>query len=566
MSYHKFLWHEQSIFRHLHLLLLFLCPPMHTLTELAYVHLHSELYNSSLLLGEFLLNHRIDLPYSYYILAKSLSSLGYHGKLQEFLDDYPDILQYRDIYLIYLRRGTSVPDLKDLYGSVSQSCISVPAPSDSLQVPRDITATFCIDALQLLFTALNKGEKLRKKLLIASFKKDPFLLEPLLLLLNESLCTLQEALDLTSSIEAGPAHKFARTRLKDYKIFIKSLLSPNSPGVVMSPFRVYLQSIVYSRAEAYNELFKLAVGALKSFPEDGVPYFLLGMYYLLKGRYKEARSPLLKAIKKNPKFGMPYLYAGVMYAQRAEIEKVISMLSIAFSIMDKSVLPSYYLAYNYQRMNNYGKAKFFYKHAISLMEGPCNDSANTDLFRLSGSIRSNLFPKRARIVFNDDSASNIGFEIPLVSSLSISQLQGKLFVLNSYIYCLLYNEEYDEANSLIQQYSINNLLKVYALLFTGNIEEAKNALEVSDESNKKTGMYYATRGYMSHLMADFEAAQVDYEKAAQKGYISTIEELLALVEANMRGEKTNRAFDYVNSLFDLLEYNGRNVELIKVFE
>lgn len=534
--------------------------PMHSLTALAYMHLHGELYNSSLLISEYLLNHGVDPSDAYYIAAKSFFSLGHSGKLMEMCRAIPEILNDKRIYLLYLRQGGSKDELANIRSQASEM-----VPTEYLSKPDcnkceimnysdNNLHNFDHTALSLLFSALNETNHLRKRLLILSFIKDPCLIEPLVCLFQESLFTFHDFFDfIDNNSEWRLSYNSAKINnmlVDDYKLFIQSLFSVSTESLVISPLKTYLRTVQYLKTNiSGSELFRYSIGLLEELPNSAFSSLSLGIYYLMRGRLKEAKKPLYRAIKLDSNLGIGYLFTGLMHSQRREVERAINMLSTALNIMDGSVLPPYYLAFEYQKINNYSKAKYFYKKALKIIEEKRE--------------RENKIEKQNETIGSKRS-KRIGEENKEVNEKDEEYRFN--YILCSYVYCLLYNEEYDEALGMIQKYKIRNLLKVYALLFTGNIEGARESLEICEESYRKCGMYYATKGYLAHLIGEFEMAQADYEKATYERYTSTVEELLALVAVNMTGVETNRAFDYVNSLFDLLEYNQSSLELAKACE
>ncbi|KAM0680056.1 hypothetical protein GINT2_001746 [Glugoides intestinalis] len=463
--------------------------------EFAFMLLQNEMYWSALLLGEYILEEK--QPAGYYLVIKALYHLNFMKKLQSIVENNPELLKYQEIKLLYIKSGKETEE---------NATLRIILPEHDMLNP---------ESVELLFSAFSKKETHRKRAFMSSFENDTRNIEGLLYLYKESLCTKIETFNLIT-----------RVPMKSVQEILYRLVSGNiKKDNIECPLQVFSMVFSFLYQKGYEEdisyLFRTCVKHIDHFSDCEFIYMGIGMYYLSKNQPKEALKSFYKAIELNKNLGTGYLFAGIAHSRLKETEYAVKLLDNAYSIMESFYVPSYCLAYEYQLMNNIPKAKHYFKRCLELMEGD-----------------------------------------QTIKELSNKQQLGKRYrktqeadfkVLYSFIYCLIYNEEYDEAMNYIKQFEVKNVLKVFCLLFSGMIEEAKNALE----DCAKDGLYYACKGFINHLVDDFENAIKNYEKSLESGANAIIENLLVLAYENQEKTRENRAFDYSNCLFESLGFRNK---------
>lgn len=239
-------------------------------------------------------------------------------------------------------------------------------------------------------------------------------------------------------------------------------------------------------------LFNLGVSMFKQYPNSEFSFAVLGLFFLLSLNFAEARRCFYKAVQINSKYGRGWLYLGIAYSGMKECESSISCLNMAHKLMIGSFKPSFYLAVEYHRMNNFERASFFYKQALKIS--------------------------------------------PAI------QVQER------YISLLIYYEYYTEALSYLaaQKDNLLGFLRVYCNLFLGKVSEAQKHLAKCPTDWR----YYATAGFIDHLMNKLDSAADNYNRALLKTHVNLIEELLGLAVENMACKQTNNVYDYATDLFD----------------
>lgn len=455
----------------------------------AQTHLDNELYNSALLISHTL---PITNPRNAYIIIKSLYYLNHFKKIQIILEKHTDLLSYKEILFYYIKSGN--PEETTLCRSIFQE------DKDKLNV-----FSFNIESLTYLYNGLCKKDSIRKKYFIESYQADPRNMEPLYFLISESLCSIDEIHMLAS-----------RT---DYYDLVRRLFNSKSQNRYYSPLVFHIQSIFLYNKNMLNDLFRLSVKAINEFPNSEFSHASLGLFYLARKRYINARNCYKKAVEINNNFGFGYLGKGIAEVFLLETGKGMTFLWKAHDIMDCLYFPAYFLAYEYEQMNNYNKAKYFYTYCIE------NILKQYELKRT-------LYGENKNVLNRHD-----------------------IKVISSVVYCFIYNENYEDGLELLHKFKINNLLNVYCYLFMDNIEKAEKAIEKCGEEV----LLHGTRGYLLHLLEDFDGAIKEYEKCIARNWTSAVESLMIMAMQNRDGRALNKAFDYSNSLFNELEYKNRSL-------
>lgn len=472
-------------------------------TSLGFMFLSHELYWSSLLVAQSTLPSP-SIP-DYFLILKSLLHLGFHKEVQKVVECSPDLLKVLEIKLLYIKSGKETP---------VQATANVHMP---------VFGTLDSTSVELFFTALSKKELLRKKQLMLSFEQDNRNIEPLIYLYKESLCSFKEMAALIS--------KIANIHLRNTMVVLMSGEIPADNIVCPLAICSLAYKILFERGVAGDcaFLFRICVRNLDLFCDCEFIYLGMGMYYLEKERYKEALNCFYKATEINKNLGPGHLLAGICHSRLKETEYAVKILNNAYSIMSSSYIPAYCLAYEYQLMNNIPKAKHYFRRSIDLMEDPL-------VIKEAPQSKKRRSMQQELCSIDGTRGSVTGYS-----------------VLCSFIYCLIYNEEYEEAMNYLELFSVKNVLRVFCLLFTGKLEEARASLEECE----KNSYYFVCKGFICHLIDDLESAIQNYEKSLEFGINTVIESLLNMAYENKENTRPNRAFDYSNCLFESFGFKKR---------
>lgn len=341
-------------------------------------------------------------------------------------------------------------------------------------------------SVELFFKGLTKEDIKRKEILLEAYECDYHNLEALLRMKGEDLISKKELVKLIEKCED-----------EHIGMVYMEILYPNfEVDFYFLPFYSPCYGLAlgkqHYRFKRSLPLFNLGVAMFKLYPNSEFSFAALGLFFLLSANYSEARRCFYRSVQINSKYGRGWLYLGIAYSGMKECESSISCLNIAHKLMIGSFKPSFYLAVEYHRMNNFERASFFYKQAL----------------KMNPSI----------------------------------QVQEK------YISLLIYYEYYTEALSYLaaQKNDLLGFLRVYCNLFLGKVSEAQKCLSKCPIDWR----YYATAGFIDHLMNKLDSAADNYNKALLKTHVNLIEELLGLAVENMTCKQSNNVYDYATDLFD----------------
>ncbi|ADM11614.1 putative cyclosome/anaphase-promoting complex protein [Encephalitozoon intestinalis ATCC 50506] len=341
-------------------------------------------------------------------------------------------------------------------------------------------------SIRLLFEGLTKEDVKKKEILLEAYRCDNNNLEALLRMKNDSLVNNKEFLMLIDECKD-------KVMKEVYMEVFYPCFEPDFHFLPFySPWHGVNLAKKYYRSGKDILLFNLGVSMVRLYPNSEHSFAALGLFFLMSLNYPEARRCFYKAAQINNEYGRGWLYLGMAYSGMKECESSITCLKIAHKAMIGSYKPSFYLAIEYHRMNNFERASFFYKHALGI-----NPSV---------------------------------------------QVQER------YISLLIYYEYYPEALSYLaaQKNNLLGLLRVYCNLFLGKVTEAQKHLSVC----KVDWRYYATAGFIDHLLNNLDSAADNYSKALLKTHVNLVEELLGLAVENMTCKQTNNVYDYATDLFD----------------
>lgn len=343
-------------------------------------------------------------------------------------------------------------------------------------------------SIELLFNGLTKEDIRRKEMLLEAYACDHHNLEALLRMRSEDLGSKREVLRLVEGCEDE------QMREVYMEIFCPGLETGLYLPSFYSPWYGLVLGKQYYRDKKSLPLFNLGVCMFRLYPSSELSFVTLGLFFLLSSNYTEARRCFYKAVQINSRYGRGWLYLGIAYSGMKECESSVSCLNMAHKLMVGSFKPSFYLAVEYHRMNNFERASFFYKQAL--------------------------------------------------------KMDPSILVQERYISLLIYYEYYTEALSYLaaQKNSLLGLLRVYCHLFLGKVSEAQKHLSACPTDWR----YYATAGFIDHLMNRLDSAADNYNKALLKTHVNLVEELLGLAVENMARKQSNNVYDYATDLFDTM--------------
>lgn len=341
-------------------------------------------------------------------------------------------------------------------------------------------------SIGLLFEAMTKEDTQRREMLLSAYRCDTHNLEALLRMKNESLISRRELVGLIDECVEEPMRK----------VYGEVFYPCFEPDLCLLPFYSPWYGLQlgkrYYKDRKDTLLFNLGVSMVKLYPSSEVSFATLGLFFLMSSNYAEARRCFYKAVQINAEYGRGWMLLGMAYSGMKECESSITCLNMAHKMMVGSYKPSFYLAVEYHRMNNFERASFFYKQALAI-----------------------------------------------TPSITVQE---------RYISLLIYYEYYPEAQSYLaaQKTGLLGLLRVYCSLFLGKVADAQKYLAVCQPDWR----YYATAGFIDHLMNKLDSAADNYSKALLKTHVNLVEELLGLAVENMACKQTNNVYDYATDLFD----------------
>lgn len=351
-------------------------------------------------------------------------------------------------------------------------------------------------SIEQFYEAITKSDVIRAKQLKEAFNLDNNNLESLFYLYKDGLIPKRELIEMVSQSNE-------RIRAICSEIFFfeeknpKNLFMVNRPCFYDMPFYnpiyIFTSSKDLFRKKKKTLLFNLSFAALKLYPNSIYTYLSLGLYFLMLEDYKEAKKCLMRGARYE-KNGFLFLYLGICYSALRECENAVSCFNISHKLLIGSWKPIYYLACEHQRMTNYDRATFYFKEGLNIERN--------------------------------------------------AKLQEK------YVSLLVFCEYYDEALSYLA--SQNNpqhyLLRVYCFLFKGKITESINYLNKCDKDWK----FYATFGYIEHLINNLDNAANMYSKSLLIKNEIIVEELMTLAIENLASKSENDVYKYCTELFENL--------------
>jgi anaphase-promoting complex subunit 6 len=453
---------------------------------------NQDLHWSSLLLANYTIESATDSEFL--CIVNSLFHLKFYKKIEELINKNSKLLKYKEIRLLFIKSGYETTE------------------TSNLSIEKGEFFEISHFSLELFFKAFSKQEMIRKKLFIDSFEADHMNIEALIFLFKESLCNIEELAVLINKIEHEGLRQIM-SELITYKEVSDSFVCPLL--LFASSSNVFFSKNCSEITSHFNAIFRSATINLEFFIDCELLYHSLGVYYLVKNRNREALKCFYKSIELNKHFGQGYLLAGIAHSRMRETETAVTVLNNSNYIIMASFIPSYCLACEYQIMNNIPVAKYHYQNSLKFFE---------------------------KFNFNDQEQIH-------KKRRAENTLKDK--TLNSYIYCLIYNEEYEEALRVLDENNINNVLRVFCYLFIGKLNEAKSALEFC----LVDGRYFACKGFIMHIVEDFETAIHAYEKSLSIKRNKVVEKLMLMAQENFVNVKENKSYDYTNCLFESLGYN-----------
>lgn len=448
-----------------------------------YVSLYnSELFNSSLLLSEYnYKKNNDDIAFKYIIL--NLYKLGFYMKILDILND--NLLDDYEIRLIYLKciHKTDTLPGKNIKCT---SNMSVNTTLDSINILN-------CESVELFLLSLTKKDILRKDLLIQAFTKDQNNLECLYNLIKEELIQKKELMKILNNCY-----------LKDtiLEIFYPKLSD------FYHPFYAFLFSKILYKSKEISKLFNISHVTYRMYKENVYSYLSLSLYFMLSQNFEEAKRFLLKCLEFDKSDGNVYLYLGICYSKLRECEKSL----ICFNISNKKMFCNwktyFYMAYEYQKMTNFDKARMYYKEGLNV---------NRCIKIQEGFV--------SLLIFCEDYKEAL-----------------------SYISSIIRSKESEKSNNIF-------LLKCYCHLFLGNINESKDSLEKCEKDYK----YFCTKGYIEHLTNNVEKACDFYNKSLLLNNSQIIEDLMS---SAIRKNRENDVYNSCTEIFEYLFFNDQDIEVL----
>ncbi|EQB62007.1 component of the 20s cyclosome anaphase-promoting complex [Vairimorpha apis BRL 01] len=474
-----------------------------------------DLNNSSLLIAEYLHKKHGSFDSLKYVIL-NLYKLNCQERILDIMEKENKCLEDIELRIIFYKcsiKNENTISCNMLNNNSISNCKSA-NNYDNLKFNADF-----YKSVEMFWKALTKSDINRRNLLIESYKIYSYNIEPLYFLILEELINDVELINL---IDLNP-----------YKEVLKEIFTVKYNSEFYHPFYIFLYSKYLYVEEDEFKLFNLSHSSYKLYKHSIFTYLSLGLYFIFKKQYKEAKKILLIWISKNTTdLFIIYLYLGICYSKLRECENSISCFNICNKKMNCTWKSYYYLAYEYLKMTNIEKSKFFYKEGlnvdnnIKIQEGYiilliyCEDYKEALLY-----LSNTEHNKTA----NNDMYKNLKIE-------------------NTYLnYAFNYTNENLNNNF--------NLLRCYCNLFLGNINESKKYLNLC----LKDYRYYCTLGYIEHLTDNIDNACDAYNKSLLLKESSVVNNL---INSAFERDKENDVYNSCTEIFEFLFINNMEIEVI----
>lgn len=511
-----------------------------------------DLHNSSLLIAEHLHKKHYSPDTLKYIIL-NLFKLDCKDKILDIIEQNSSCLDDFEIRIIYYkclikRDSKNIGSMKNVdfdkndrienenYAHLYDNSIA------NINIPINFGTMDYKKSIEIFWKSLTKNDTTRRDFLIKSYKTCLYNIEPLFYLILEELVNTT---DITNLINLNP-----------HKEILLEIFSNVYNSEFYHPFYIFLYSkYLFSENDEFK-LFNISHSSYKLYKNNIFTYLSLGLYFILKKQYKEAKKILLTYISKEPDNDLfiIYLYLGICYSKLRECENSISCFNICNKTMNCTWKSYYYLAYEYLKMTNIEKSRFFYKEGLAV---------DKNIKMQEGYIILLIYCedyKEALLYLSDDEClnnevNNINNETFCLNNVKNGNnknisLKNKKFLINENNKKTINNENINALEN-----DTWNLLKCYCYLFLGNINESKKYLNLC----KKDYRYYCTLGYIEHLTDNIDKACDAYNKSLllkENNVVTT------LMNNAFERDKENDVYNSCTEIFEFLFINNMEIEVI----
>lgn len=441
--------------------------------------LNIEFYETALLMTQYLLKKENNIDENYCILFKCLGYCNHIGVLNEFIHNKPHLLKYKDVRLICAKLGINV-----------QNLITNTTIYENISTNYKIIFEINFESILTFIYGINLNDKLRFDSFIKAFELDSNNTEVLIYMFKDGIITYNELMNNILKIK----NECLKTIFQE--IFSSSENTKKLNIILINPLvDIYLK--LFIKNNNLEELFKESVLLLDFFEDCNYLNFIIGIYYIYKKQYNEAKKILYKVIKKNVHFGFGYMYLGICCGYLREIDNAIKFLDKSYLICNNNPLPAHYLAYQYQELNNFNKAKYYHKLSIN-----------------------------QNSIFNEH-----------------------------YAHFLIKNNHNVEALHYIKP---GSLFMGYYYLYTNVIKKSK---EIIDQITEYNVDYWLLKGYLSHINNNFDEAITYYQNSINCGQSLLAETMRNYAIENKYNQIkiTSKLVPYAHILFDNLLYKNKKL-------
>ena len=475
-------------------------PWMGEVLDILHKYMSEGMHWSALLVGEYLYNKdRSDGVLL--VVVEAMFALGFHERCIEVIEKTPEIQKFYDVHKIYLRCVGTSPHRRPKKLADTETAAPTPGGRGACcgaRCPQMGTNS----VLELYRSGCSEDPK---KHLVDAFHADTRNFEALFLLKNSGIVSPDEMSSLLALVKKKEVLE-CYSKILFGKSYLKTVFSPTS-------FLKIAREYYISRNDM--DLFSLAVYVTRFYGRCEYAYFVIGMYYLLKCNYEEAKKCFYRSLKAKQSFGHGWVGLGIAYSGLKECISALECFTNAYQQMTCSGLPALYLGFEYHKMNNPEQAELWYKRSLQV--------------------------ERNSAIVQKYSAFLISCE-----------RYGEALEL------LAYKNSAGE-DRYLRNGSTMGLLRCFSCLFIGKLHDAQGYLSGCDRDWR----YFVTSGFIKHVQNKVPEAAYDYHQALiRAGQNSVVEDLLSHSVDNMAKSEENTAFKYASDLFDTLDLKSTAINFI----
>lgn len=462
--------------------------------DLLYACREANLEESTLLLAEHIFTQKPS-PETFFILLQGLMSSSKYEAVKWLTNRRKEYFKYGDIQRIYIEALKRLGEISEVEQfQISSSTLSY-SPVKNIKISSD--------SLNSYYQALiQKGsEEKRTAALSAAIEYDERNLEAYIYIgTNRSQAELAECIDkiscdstrsLFSKILTGPSESFS--------LFSRSFYSPFSCCCIAR--RLF-------NDKQTSEIFQAAQYMAAVYPGHYFTYVIGGMYYILVGKYADAKRSLYKALQLNSSFATGWILLGYCQAFLCEGVSAISCYEKA-EVLTGDAVPSLGIALEYHRMRSHKKAEKKYEE--------------------------------------------------------IQNKYGLEYCFVPYVSLLIVQQRYEEALSLVHSTAYTGekgLLKSICCLFIGDYAGAESALANVNISyhQEMRSKYFLLLGYVRHVNRNYCEAIELYQKAIldpSKPIGTLVNDLLELaIKNSLEEDEKCLVVQYKEDVFEYLDFKS----------